>query len=239
MPSSRAFYIGHPASAYEGDPASLVSQCNLRPELHGGWVLRPRTYDVRASLNARDFCSSVLQNPGPVLLLEPVQRSVIEDVRVRLRGRVPVVVETVGEVVELRAAILRVGESYDQGEPLLPYDVVVALLIMRKLDQERMWAGNSKGYMWADNVRKGRGLDEKYEPRVAHVLNVMIQHGIIEPKTSNSKSKYALNPLRREEIYDCLRKRQLPEAVERILSRNGAVESARALDLLDEYEGVS
>ena len=236
MPVPRSIYIGHPASAYEGDPASLVRACGAQPALHNDWVIRERPYDSKASLHVRDFCSMVLQSPGPVLLLEPVRRNVLEDIRSRIGSRVPVVACSVSDLAGLRQKIIELGSLFDSGEPSLPLDCVVAILMMRKFDQEHMWSGNSKGYMWFDWIHRGRGLDEKFHPRVAHVLNVLLQHGIVVMKNSCSKKKYALNPARRSEIYGYLRSRRLPEEVEKILSRNGAVESARSLDVVAEYE---
>jgi hypothetical protein len=229
-------YIGHPASQYGGDPAALVDQCAKSTPEHGGAVVRARAYAADASLNARDFCSTVLQTPGPVLLLRPVQRDVIEEVRLRLGTRVPVSIDSASCIEDLRALIVEAVRKFDAGEPLVPLDVVVALLMMRKLDREHMWTGNAKGYMWASDIPKGRGLDEKYAPRVPNVLNVLLMQGLLVFKTSNSKKKYALKPDRREDIYEILRARRLPESAERPLLRHEAAENVRALDLLTEYD---
>lgn len=229
-------YIGHPASQYDGDPAALVNECAKSAPEHGGAVVRARAYAADASLNARDFCSTVLQAPGPVVLLQPVQRDVIEEVRLRLGTRVPVIINSVSCIDGLRALIVEAVGRFDAGEPLVPLDVAVALLMMRKLDREHMWTGNAKGYMWASDIPKGRGLDEKYASRVPNVLNVLLMQGLLVFKTSNSKKKYALNPERREEIYEILRTRKLPESTERPLLRHEATESVRTLDLLAEYD---
>lgn len=229
-------YLGHPVHQYEGDTASLAKQCAQTPAAHGNWSIRASQYEFNASLNIRDFCSLVLQTPGPVLLLQPVQNKTLEGIRQRLTGRVPVEAQTIITLDDLRTAIIAVGQRFDQGEPFLPLDVVVALLMLRKLDQERMWGGNAKGYMWSADIPRGRGLDEKYAARVSLVLNILLQHKLLIQKTSQSKKKYALNPNLREDIYAILRTRKLPPDVERPLMRHGAEETIRSLDLLDDYE---
>lgn len=230
-------YIAYPAKQYENSPAALVDEfCRTRSGCDDGWQFCPRKYEPDSSLNARNFCSMVLQSPGPVVMLQPVQSRTVEEVRRRLGGRLPIVVDYIATTEELLALIDTAVEHYQRGEPLLALDVVVALLMIRKFDQEHMWTGNSKGYMWASDIPKGRGLDLKYEPRVSNVLNILYMHGLVVYKTSNSKKKYALNPLRREDIYAILRARKFPLDIEGPLLRNQGRESVRALDLLDCYD---
>lgn len=117
-------------------------------------------------------------------------------------------------------------------------DIIVALLIMAKLEANHMWAGNSKGYMWAADIPKGRGVDEKYKDRTPHVLNLLYQHHLLVKKPSQGKSKYALNDQCRTEIYGALRERKLPREVERLLQRHPTLESVRSLDGLPDYTAV-
>jgi hypothetical protein len=230
------FYIGHPPGQYDGCPAESVRSCAQNPALHGGWPIKAKEYSPDASLNARDFCSMVLQSSGPVILIESVKQGTIEEVRVRVGARVPVLVERIDNVTDLRATLVRAQALFQSGEPLVGLDVIVGLLMIRKLDQEHMWTGNAKGYMWVSDIPKGRGLDLKYAPRVAHVLNILFQHDLIVCKISNGKKKYALNPNRREEIYEILRCRKLPPEVNRLLLRHPTTETVRVLDLLCDYD---
>lgn len=229
-------YIGYPAEQYENSPAALVELCRTHPEWCGEWQLRPRKYEPDSSLNARDFCSMVMQSPGPVVMLQRVQARTVEEVRRRLGSRLPIVLNSISTLEELQAVIRTAVEHFQSGEPLLALDIVVALLMIRKLDQEHMWTGNSKGYMWFEDIPKGRGLDLKYEPRVGNVLNILYMRGVVVYKTSNSKKKYALNPQRREEIYAILQTRKFPPDIEGPLLRNPGQESVRALDILDCYD---
>lgn len=193
-------------------------------------------YEANCSLNVLDFCSMVGQKPGPVLLLQPIKSTVLERIRVRLAANVPVLAPVIASEAELHGALIEVINSFANGEPLIAVDVVVALLVMAKLEANHMWAGNAKGYMWAADIPKGRGVDEKYKDRTPHVLNLLYQHKLLVKKPSQGKSKYALNDLRRVDIYDILRDRKLPAEVEGYLQRHPAVESVRSLDELPDYK---
>lgn len=230
-------YVGYPALQYNNSPASLLGLCQQQPEAYGHWTLRLCPYLPDTSLIARDFCSKVLQAPGPVVLLRQVKTSTIVEIRRRLGARVPVMVGDVAAIEDLLAILNQAVQQFEGGEPLLALDLVVAFLMIRKLDQEHMWTGNAKGYLWAGDIPKGRGLDTKYEPRVGNVLNILLQHEIVVFKISKGKKKYALNPERREEIYEILRNRKFPDHIERILLRHPALETVRALDCLEVYEG--
>jgi hypothetical protein len=229
-------YVGHPTFKYCNSLAELVELCRQHPEQYGGWNLRPCAYRPDASLIARDFCSLVLQSPGPVVLLRQVQNNTVEEVRRRLGARVPVIVENVINMDGLLATLNQAINQFEGGEPLVALDLVVAFLMIRKFDQEHMWTGNAKGYLWAGDIPKGRGLDTKYEPRVGHVLNILLQQDLVVSKISNGKKKYALNPDRREQIYEILRIRKFPDHIERPLLRHAGLETVRTLDCLAIYD---
>ncbi|MGE8547641.1 MAG: hypothetical protein ACN6OC_09420 [Alcaligenes sp.] len=229
-------YITHPADQYENSPAVLANLCQDHPKWSGEWQFRLRPYEKNASLVAKDFCSIVLQSPGPIVMLQPVQAKTLEEVRRRIGSRLPIVVDHVATAEALEVAIDTAIQHFLNGEPLLALDVAVALLLMRKLDQERMWTGNAKGYMWASDIPKGRGLDVKYESRIPNVLNILLMNELVVYKISKSKKKYALNPQRREDIYEILKSRKLPRDVEGPLLRHPDRESVRVLDILSCYD---
>lgn len=224
-------YLGYPAPNYNGDPASLVTVLvNTPASLKGSWLLRVRKYAADCSLNAQDFCSTVLQEPGPVLLLEPIQSISRQEVVRRLGGRVPVAAVLVTCIGELEAAVTQAIKDFEAGEPRIALDVAVALLLMQKLNRNNMWAGNAKGYMWAADIPKGRGLDQKYAPRLSVVMNALLQGGMLTFKVSQGRRKYALNPEMRANIHEILRTRKFPELTETSLLRNKDMESVLVLD---------
>jgi len=228
-------YLGYPAGDYADSPAALVAQCVSHPEWYDGWKLLPQQYKSDASLIAKDFCAPVFEASGPIILPQPVRNTTTEDVRRRLGSRVPILLEIITTIEELRAVIENAIEMHNNGTPMLALDLIVAFLMLRKLDQELMWAGYAKSYMWASDIPKGRGLDVKFSHRVPEVLNILFMRDLIVNKTSNGKKKYALNPERREEIYEILRNRKFPKEIEAPLIRHAPLENIRELDLLDCY----
>ena len=228
-------YIAHPLGQYDGSSASFVQTCANNPKWNAEWQFSLHQYENNSSLIAKDFCSLVLQSPGPVVMVRPVQARTLEEVRVRIATRLPIMAVDVASAADLEEFIDAAIAQFSNGEPLVALDIVVAFLLVRKLDQERMWAGNAKGYMWASDIPKGRGIDIKYESRVPNVLNILLSHELIFYKISNSKKKYALNPEKRVEIYEILKSRIFPPEIERPLLRHPDQVSVRALDVLDIY----
>lgn len=201
-----------------------------------GWKTHIFNYDQTCSFNINDLCSAVVSAPGPVLLLHPVKNADHLNFRARLGGRQNIVMKEAFDTEAIRAAVAEVKQAHDNGDPHISRDQVVALLIMRKLDQERMWMGhNKKGCMWADDIPNGRGVDEKFKSRVAPVLNILLQAGLLDTKRSKGKNKYALHPDRRELIMGILETRQFPKELEDTFARCRETVSCRELDLLDEY----
>lgn len=228
-------YIAHPLGEYDGSSTSFVQACANNPKWNAEWKLSIHQYDKNSALIAKDFCSLVLQSPGPIVMIRPVQAKTLEEVRIRVATRLPIMAVDIASAADLEEFIDVAIAQFSNGEPLIALDIVVAFLLIRKLDQEHMWSGNSKGYMWASDIPKGRGIDIKYESRVPNVLNILLSHNLIFFKISNSKKKYALNPEKRVEIYEILKSRIFPPEIERPLLRHPDQVSVRALDVLDIY----
>jgi hypothetical protein len=167
--------------------------------------------------------------------LKPIKATVLEGVRLRLAVKLPVACEMVACEESLCAAAGAVLGQFKSGEPMVPLDIAVAILILAKLEDGHMWGGNAKGYMWAADIPKGRGVDEKYKDRVPHVINILFQHDMLIKKPSQGKSKYALNPSMKLDIYETLRLRSFPEEIGRYLFRHQQLESVRVLDDLPDY----
>ncbi|QNP49386.1 hypothetical protein [Diaphorobacter aerolatus] len=228
-------YIAHPLGEYDGSSTSFVQVCANNPKWNAEWKFSIHQYDKNFALIAKDFCSLVLQSPGPIVMIRPVQAKTLEEVRIRVATRLPIMAVEIASAADLEEFIDVAIAQFSNGEPLIALDIVVAFLLVRKLDQEHMWSGNSKGYMWASDIPKGRGVDIKYESRVPNVLNILLSHNLIFFKISNSKKKYALNPEKRVEIYEILKSRIFPPEIEGPLSRYPDQVSVRALDVLDIY----
>ena len=234
---SHFLHIAHPSDqtifGFAAVLATFVAN-NASGVLGNDWTVKPKVFDVRNSLNASAYVSEVLTAPGPVLIVRPVQTNTLVEITTRLEGRQLVVPADAYDLASLVEAARALKAQFDRGEPLIPLRRAVALMLVRKLHRSHMWGGNAKGYMWAESIPKGRGLDEAYHSHVADLVYLLSQHEILISKISNSKRKYALNPERRSEIGDFLRNRKFSEPLERVFARQGEMLTARVLDILDD-----
>jgi hypothetical protein len=188
------------------------------------------SYDEQNSFAVQPLFVRVLNRSGPVVLLERVQRKALENLRGRLRTRAVVMVEAVADSADLWQVLEVARRRFESGEPFLPRKYVVAVLIVRKLRKGNYWAGKEKGYLWQEDLARGRGVDERYSD-IAHVVaNDLLQHGILIFKTSQGTKKYALNPARKPEIHAIANDGTFGNAkLEKILMRDTDLESAYLL----------
>jgi len=230
-------YIAHPVFGFEESLVALVNNLREDYDKHGEWKICSCPYKNNSLLNVRDFCSIVGRELGPIIIFKPVQKNVIEEIRHRLEKRVPIFIEESSDTAEkLRETVEFSISRFKAGDPIWSLDVIVALLLIMKLDKERKWAGNNKkGYMWSDDLHKGRGVDEKYKSRLPCIIGLRLQNEILIQKPSRSRNKYALNPDKREYIYKILQNKEFPSNVEKLLQKCSDHESARVLDILDSY----
>lgn len=197
-----------------------------------GWALKCLEYDMSCSLQINDVFSIVNENIGPVVLIRPVQEKVFTALRQKLYGRAVVLVETANDAAELLNKIENGRVLHLDGEPMLPRKLVIALLLVAKLERHQMWGGKNKGYMWARDLAKGRGVDEKFRDQLPSVINDLSSHNLLIKKLSNGKNKFALNPETRNEIYNTLRSCVFRNDLHAIFMRDKRVESARNLDAI-------
>ncbi|MEP6606375.1 MAG: hypothetical protein ABJA60_09720 [Nitrosospira sp.] len=232
-------YIRHPCETtipgFEPTVSDFKSAAGA-DERWRGWQLSSHVYDKAGSLVTRNLCAQVLAAPGPVIFINPVQQSVIAAMRLKLNGRVSVLVRDAYDLDTLANCSLEAKELHDSGAPRIPRNKAVALLLVRKLEREHMWAGNAKGYMWGDDLHKGRGMDEQFASQIPLVSNILLQHEVLTSKVSMSSKKYALNPDHRAAIMEMLRIRKFGDALEKVLLGDKIDISARDLDLLNEYD---
>lgn len=232
-------HIAHPSDKKIHGFAAAVTTFianHAAPALGPDWIVRTKVFDARDSINATDYVAEILTAPGPLLVVRPVQTNTLVELTTRLEGRQLVVVSEVYDVATLDEAVRELKTQFDAGEPLIPLRRAVALMLLRKLDRERMWGGNAKGYMWYDWIRKGRGIDEIYHEHVGDLVFLLHQHDYLISKPSSSKKKYALNPAKRVDIGDILRNRKFPDIIERVFARHGQTTSSRVLAILDDCD---
>ena len=199
-----------------------------------GWSIHTWEYDVSCSVSINDVAATIRSEIGPCVLLRNVQRRVVVELRERLIGRTSVWVENPRNATDILNVLQEARDYHLRGEPMLPRKLVIALLLATKLERHNMWGGRNKGYMWASDLPKGRGLSEEFADQLPEVIGDLFSHNLIIQKPSRGKNKYALNPNRRQEIYEIIRTRKFPENLHTILSRNARLASARHLDNLEQ-----
>jgi hypothetical protein len=197
-------HIRHPQERVLPGVADWLSQIRTALATEPAWTdweVVSEEYDQRSGFNVQSVADRVAHVPGPILLIEPVQSRARELLRERLRMTTPVLSETVGCPEDLRARVERARELFLAFRPMLPRRFVAAVLIVRKLERGHYWGGKDKGYLWADDLAKGRGVDDSFADIVPDVANDLLLKGVLIRKPSGGKSKYALNPDRRSAVH--------------------------------------
>ena len=165
------------------------------------WEIVPIPYDSQNGFDIRSVVVRVCNSKGPIVLIEPVRRDCREHLRERLRSYTVVKVCHATDATDIYEAITVARQEFDDGEPLLPRKFVVCVLVLRKLIHGNYWTGRDKGYLWARDVPKGRGIPEDLAFLVPEVVSDLENKGILKRKISQGRPKYALNPERKPEIH--------------------------------------
>ncbi len=162
--------------------------------------------------------------------MEKVQGKALGLLRDRLRTRAVILIDAVSDAGGVCDKIVEARQRFERREPFLPRKFVVAILIVRKLRKGNYWAGKEKGYLWHDELAKGRGVDERYVEIVHTVANDLLQNDILIFKTSQGSKKYALNPARKPEVHAIADNRDFwNERLESILLKDREEVSAHEL----------
>lgn len=169
-----------------------------------GWQIRVLPADNDNTFSAEDFYSVVAESLGPVLVLGSLKRSAVALLAKRIGMRCVVThTEAIGESTDVYGAIESALGRHEAGEPQLPARLVVAVLIVRKLIRYDYWGGGakSKAFLYADDLPKGRGIDESLGWLVPEVANQLVLKELLITKRSQGQLKIALNPMRRRDLF--------------------------------------
>lgn len=196
------------------------------------WTLETISYDEKNNFNARGVFSRVVGRIGPVVVVEKVQTPAKEHLRELLRHRSVVVVTHASDTTQILDSLNCARSRYLTGEPFLPRKFVVAVLILRKLERGNYWGGGAKNkaYAYADELAKGRGVDEQFADIAREVANDLFLHDLLVSKPSKGRTKYALNPSQRESVHAAVNDCSFGEKLRRVLVKDQNEVSARLLD---------
>jgi len=127
------------------------------------WKLRSFNYDQQFRFVASDQISAVLGLPGPILLIKPVKKKDLTTLTARIKNRFPM--QTIDVVCknQLTEEIKKFLTQFENGEPLLPRNYVIGILIVNKLVKYNMWGGKNKGYLWSHDIANGRGVPNEFK----------------------------------------------------------------------------
>lgn len=195
------------------------------------WSLVTLPHDHDSGFNINDRYATICGDLGPVLVVQPVQKSVSTRLRDRLQPRVVVLEIAIGCCEDIWSALADLRVKHDAGEPLLPIKYVAAMHVLWKLSRERRWGGNAKSYMWADDLPKGRGMPEDVADVVLEVASDLHLAGFLAHKRSKTGVKYCLNPDQQAVIYEIMDRPRYPDDRLPMAVRKGVRQvSSRLLD---------
>lgn len=185
------------------------------------WDIHTECYDSRNSFLVQPLHARIMSRLGPIVLLRPVHRKAAEELRRRVGGRAIVIEDSAVDSDTIFQHFTEARRRFENSEPFLPRKYVAAVLLVRKLRKGNYWSGKEKGYLWGDDLAKGRGVDERYADIIIEVANDLIHGGVMIYKTSQGTRKYALNPNHRSEVHAIADYRQFAnQRLEEILRRD-------------------
>lgn len=219
-------WVEEVSSLIEGDPTWV------------DWKIVRLPCNAQHGFNPSGVVPRVRSALGPVIILEKVQAPPREKVRELLRSYTPVLVREVHDSTELLEVISDARSKFLIGEPLLPKKFVTALLVLGKLYAENYWAGNAKGYIWRDDIPKGRGIPPDVVDKVHEVVKDLLNIGLLVSKKSCGLPKYALNQQRRQEITTILDESSFRDRnIQRMFTKDKDEVSARLVDQIRHVLG--
>lgn len=195
-----------------------VEQILRRDEKWEGCVFRRAVYDEQARFNVPTQVDLVRRSPGPVILVQKVQGATREQFERILQRRVSTYCITPTCAEDIWQACETARQAYEDGEPRVPLREVIAFLILRKLERQGKWGGESlnKSFLWSENLPKGGFPKDLVCPsEVLDVAEQLARLGILNVKKSQGQRKYALGPksvvqpildAKSFEIQPCIRK---------------------------------
>ncbi len=175
----------------------------------GKWSIRVDSYNDQNGFDPQPLAENVRRRPSPVVLLEPVQRHPCARLEKNLEDHSIVLVERADNSIDLLQVLENVRMRHESGEPLIPRRFALAILLLRKLEKRKYWGGRDKGYMYYDDLVKGRGVDVSFKDELPAVVGILVARNILEKKPSRHRQKFALKQTSKKEVYDIIERRDL------------------------------
>ncbi|MDK1046206.1 MAG: hypothetical protein QGM45_11055 [Anaerolineales bacterium] len=196
------------------------------------WQIVRIPYNQQNSFRVDDIYGRICSRNGPVVFVEKVQRRPLADFRVRASNRTVIITANAYDAATILKAVADARGRFETREQSSPARYVLAILIVRKLAADNFWGGSNKGYMWAANIPKGRGIPDNMDHQlIFDVVKILHSDGLLIRKTSQGKHKYALNPSHRVRILQIVKSGQMEnENLKRILNKGNTQLPTKLLD---------
>ncbi len=195
------------------------------------WDLVSIPYSESNSFHVGELYGRVCSRNGPVVLLEKVQRKPLDELRQKCQRKTPIVVAEAYDAVTIYGSIADARKRFENWEPVMPLRLVLAVLIVRKLNKSNFWGGNDKSYLWGDDLPKG-GMPSGVSPaQIYEVANALLLKNVLQVKPSGRQKKYALNPGCRDVINQLIADGTVvDESLRRVLTKGNRELPASLLD---------
>jgi hypothetical protein len=150
---------------------------------------------LEARFNVPTLCESVSRALGPVVVIQKVQAGLLDQFKKKMcrRASVYAISPQGPEDIWQACEVARMG--FEDGEPRISQREVIAYLIVRKLERQKMWGGVAlnKNFLWQDDLPKGGFPKDLCDAReILEVADVLATADILSRKTSQGEMKYAL-----------------------------------------------
>jgi hypothetical protein len=164
------------------------------------WEVEHESYDRQNSFGVHRLYVKVLNKPGPIVLLNPVQSRARNLLRAKAMTKVVILDNVQPSCTEdVWAVITEARRLADEGFPMSPRRLVVAVLIIRKLMRQKQWGGK-KGYLKRTDLPEG-GIPPRLKGLVLPLANDLRLHGVLVHKVGDGRAKYGLNNVNIEAIH--------------------------------------
>jgi len=233
-------HLYHPC--FEAAPHLLKWLSEVESALHGdptwdGCVLRRVPFDAQARFNVPTEKDIVLKSKCPAIFIQKVQASLLANFRGFVQRKAVVYSISPTCPNDILEACETARLEYEEGHPRIPIRELIAFLIIRKLERQDMWGGESvyKNFLWAELLPKGGFPKDVVSKRdVFEVADVLVNAKILQIKTSEGRPKYALG--HRPTVLAILKDKafeNMPKSVRNYFDRSRKHVPARLLDYND------
>lgn len=158
-------------------------------------VVRVVEYDAQAAFDVPTESDFIRRNPGPIILLQKVQKRYRERLDAFVGRTVSVHVTEVTCVEDLWQICDIARLQYEGGEPKVPLREALAYLIVRKLERLGKWGGTSlnKNFLRSPDLPKGGFPKDILVPsEILDIAEQLVRFNVLTAKTGDNERKYAL-----------------------------------------------